>query len=328
MVSANLLVELNGTPLAPGDEYALNVGSQIHIGPFVLAVETADAIAAPASVGPGTAPVVVDPVGDDAFSLWAAHKEAGRPSVFHDVLNVGLVERRAKPRVPFDSRFQPVDLVVGEGTGSGASGAQRVPATAAAADELFGALYAGLGIKAPARAERSVAQMALVGALLRAAIGGALGLLAARGIAKRELGASSTLIQTRQNNPLKFATDVDAALAQLLEPPQRGFIPALTAVHETFDGLRAHEVAMVAGMRAALEAVLERFDPAMLEQRLADKGMWENLLPANRKAKLWDRFAEQHAQTVRDIDDNFDSVFADAFSVAYEEQLARLTKAR
>jgi FHA domain-containing protein len=97
------------------------------------------------------------------------------------------------------------------------------------------------------------------------------------------------------------------------------------AVREAFDDLRAHEVAVLAGMRAALEAVLTRFNPEALELRLAAKGMWDNLLPVNYKAKLWERYGEQHAEIVREIEENFDSVFAGAFLEAYEAQLARLT---
>jgi len=189
---------------------------------------------------------------------------------------------------------------------------------------MIEALYAGLGIAVPEPAARSAAQTKLIGALLRAAVQGTLGLLAARSIAKRELGATLTQPQTRQNNPLKFSADPGAALAQLLAPPKRGFIPPLAAVRDAFDDLRAHEVAVLAGMRAALEAVLARFDPETLELRLAGKGMWENLLPVNHKAKLWERYGEQHAEIVREIEENFDSIFARAFVQAYEAQLARL----
>src|SRR5205823_8284893 len=129
----------------------------------------------------------------------------------------------------------------------------------------------------------------------------------------RELGASATMPQSRQNNPLKFAPGVDAALVQLLGPPQRGSIDPLTAVGDAFDDLRAHEVAVLAGMRAALEAVRARFSPQTLESRLAGKGMWENLMPVNHKAKLWERYGEQHAEIVREIEENFDSIFARAF---------------
>jgi type VI secretion system FHA domain protein len=167
-------------------------------------------------------------------------------------------------------------------------------------------------------------QAKLIGSLLRATIAGTLGLLATRMIAKRELGAGRTMPQSRENNPLKFATDVDSAIRHLLGPPQRGFIGPLAAVDAAFADLRAHELAVLAGMRAALEAVLARFDPQALEARFASKGMWENLVPVNHKARLWERYGEQHAEIMREVEDDFDSLFGGAFLEAYEAQLARL----
>jgi type VI secretion system FHA domain protein len=130
--------------------------------------------------------------------------------------------------------------------------------------------------------------------------------------------------RAHENNPLKFTTDVDSALAHLLGPPQRGFIAPLAAVDAAFADLRAHELALLAGTRAALEAVLARFDPQALEARFAGKAMWENLVPVNHKARLWERYAEQHAALVREVEDDFDALFGDAFLEAYRAQLARM----
>lgn len=206
-----------------------------------------------------------------------------------------------------------IDLVLGE----------TEPAPLSAPLE---ALYHGLGVPVPPAP--SAEQLELIGALLRSAVGGTLELLAARNVAKRELGANPTLLQTRENNPLKFSPDVDAALGHLLGPAQRGFVPPLVAVHEAFDDLRAHEMAVLAGMRAALDAVLARFDPATLEQRLAPKAVWQNLLPAARKARLWERYGEQYAQILREIEGDFDSLFGRAFLDAYRAQLDELAGAK
>jgi FHA domain-containing protein len=195
---------------------------------------------------------------------------------------------------------------------------------AAPPDAFVRALYEGLGMPQPAAPAPEQAR--LVGALLRSAVAGTLELLAARHIAKRELGASPTLLQTRQNNPLKFSPDADAALGHLLGPAQRGFIPPLAAVNDAFDDLRAHEMAVLAGMRAALDAVLARFEPAALEQRLAPKGMFE--LPGARKARLWEGYAEQYAQLLREIEGDFDSLFGRAFLQAYQAQLAQFAPAK
>jgi type VI secretion system protein len=85
-------------------------------------------------------------------------------------------------------------------------------------------------------------------------------------------------------------------------------------------------VALLAGMRAALSAVLDRFDPVALEARLAgDKGLWDQMM-GGRKAKLWERYADQHASIAREIEENFDAIFAAAFVEAYEAQRSQLAQ--
>jgi FHA domain-containing protein len=153
---------------------------------------------------------------------------------------------------------------------------------------------------------------------------GALELLTARMVAKRELGAAATQLRTRENNPLKFSPDVDAALAHLLGPAERGFLAPQAAVTEAFDDLRAHQVALLAGMRAALDTVLSRFDPHALEQRLAPGGALENLIPANRRARLWSAYGEEYARIVSEIEDDFDTLLGRAFLKAYQAQLQAL----
>lgn len=248
--------------------------------------------------------------------------------------------RGAGPNVP-----REVDIHVGEPTASDVrrmrdrvAGAPAQPpppraepaprADDAELNALIDALYAGLNMPVPGRAARSPKQMRLIGELLREAIAGTLDLLAARTIAKRELGAASTLLQARENNPLKFSPDVDAALSHLLGPPERGFIGPQAAVRDAFGDLRAHQIAVLAGMRAALDAVLARFDPSALEVRLAPPGMWENLVPATRRAKLWENYSEQYAQILREVEGDFDTLFGRAFLQAYKAQLAEFARAR
>lgn len=303
LISTNLIVELDGVPLIPGAETALRPGARVRIGPFELQVETVDAKA---------------PAADDSLALL--RPTTSGPSVFRDLL------RPAEP-VP---ALREVDLLVGDPTGVDARTPPLAPMAASVSEPvdgeaMFAALYAGLGLPTPATPPGStLGQMQLVGALLRACVSGALGLLAARAIAKRELGASATQLQVRKNNPLKYSPDVETALVQLLAPPQRGFVLPLDAVHDAFKDLRAHEVALLAGMRASLAAVLDHFDPAALEARLADKSLWDNMLAGSRKAKLWERYAEQYAAIAREVDENFDRIFASAFAEAYEAQRNRL----
>lgn len=328
LISSNLMVELDGVPLTPGAEYALQPGAQIRVGPFLLLAEGGPAPGAVRGAAPNAQAqraAAAVPHSDDALGLLSAAAPSKRASVFHDLLHSVPAEGAAGAPEQRPGA-QELDLEIGEPTGANAVPAPAAPEAPAPARALVEALYAGLQMAAPEPAARSAAQAELIGALLRAAVAGTLDLLATRAIAKRELGASQTMIQTHQNNPLKFAADTNAALAQLLGPRRRGFVPPLTAMHDAFDDLRAHEVALLAGMRAALEAVLERFDPRALEAGLADHGVWDKLRPVNHKASLWDRFVEQHGEIVREIEGNFDSTFAGAFLAAYEAQLARLSR--
>ena len=47
-----------------------------------------------------------------------------------------------------------------------------------------------------------------------------------------------------------------------------GFLKPVQAVGDAFEDLRAHEVALIAGMRAALLGTIQRFDPKSLEAEL------------------------------------------------------------
>ncbi|HEV8312731.1 MAG TPA: type VI secretion system-associated FHA domain protein TagH [Burkholderiaceae bacterium] len=285
-VSASSAVELDGVPLAPEVEHPLQVGAQIRIGPYLLLAERG--LADEAGRRPERASVF-----SDLF-----HGTGSDASASHSTLRGEL------------------DLVIGEPTGHGEQ--------AVTPEDPVEALFAGLGVHAPA--ERSAQQMLLIGALLRATLTGTLELLAARSIAKRELGASPTLLRTRENNPLKFSPDADAALAHLLGPPQRGFVPPLEAVADAFGDLRAHELALLAGMRSALEAVVGRLAPQALQERLAPQGLLGSMVPLQRKARLWEAYGEQHAQIVQEIEGDIDSLFDRAFRQAYEAQLSRLQK--
>ena len=101
-----------------------------------------------------------------------------------------------------------------------------------------------------------------VGAVMRETMRGLLDLLAARAHAKREVRADATIIVANDNNPLKFAPDLDAAITHLLVPRGQGFMPPQRSLVDARESLRSHQEGFVAGMRAALAAVLARFDPA------------------------------------------------------------------
>ena len=196
----------------------------------------------------------------------------------------------------------------------------------AAADELQQAFADGLGLPVHRLRSLDVEQARRLGVLLREATRGVTDLLQARTSLKREMRAEVTMIAARENNPLKFSPNADAALLQLLGEPVPGFMAADAAMRDAFDDLRAHQIGVMAGMRAALEGVLARFDPAQLESRIAPPGGLAQLLPSSRKAKLWEQFQTLYQQISREAADDFDELFGRAFREAYEAQLDELQR--
>jgi type VI secretion system FHA domain protein len=200
------------------------------------------------------------------------------------------------------------------------------PATAVGgADvELLQALLAGLATPGLRLEALTPDTMLLLGQLLRESMRGAVELLVARAALKREMRAEMTMIVSRENNPLKFSPTVEVVLQHLLGPPTPGFMPAASAVRDAFDDLRAHQLGVMAGMRAALDGVLQRFNPQQLEGKLTRKSAIDSLIPSTRKAKLWEAFNELFAQLQTEAQDDFDELFGKAFLKAYEDQLDRL----
>lgn len=166
-----------------------------------------------------------------------------------------------------------------------------------------------------------------VGELLRSATEGTLLLLHTRQEIKREVRAQVTMIAAQANNPLKFSPTVEVALAHLLGPGVRGFMPAQAAMRDAYQDLRAHEFGVMVGIRAALEHVIRQFEPEALEQNISEKSRLDAIFTANRKARLWDQFVKLYAEIAREAEDDFHSLFGKAFLQAYEEQMARLKSA-
>jgi type VI secretion system FHA domain protein len=200
-------------------------------------------------------------------------------------------------------------------------------APAASDSEILQALLRGLGLPDLKLNRPGLEVAETVGALLREATAGTMDVLMARALTKKESRIDVTMLSVRANNPLKFFPNADAALTQMLTNAMAGYMPPLQAMSSAFDDVRAHELAVIAGMRAALSAVLGRFDPAQIESRLGLPTVMDKMFSSGRKARLWDRLVELYGEIARDADDDVQRLFGEKFSEAYEEQVARLRQA-
>lgn len=340
-VSASASLTVNGRVVPPGGECAVAEGDHLGIGAFELVIEAhvdMDAtrieparqpVAVPPRPQPPPAPplpfrvsrldqffdldTVADPLGPGS-PLAAAEPVAAPPEAL----------RRTEIRPP--ARAVPPRMAP---TAPAAVAGVDIPVTVEPPRDdialaLREAFLRGAGLDRAALA--SDPQWAeQVGALLRRLTEGTFELLRSRAATKQTIRATGTRIVARRNNPLKFAPDAAEGLRLLLEAQTRpGFLEPMESLHDAFEDLQLHQLAMVAGMRAAAAELIQRLGPAAVERELGPPRGLARWFPALRDAALWRRHRENHGALVAQLDDAFEAAFGREFVAAYEAQARRV----
>ena len=194
-------------------------------------------------------------------------------------------------------------------------------APAAPQPDLFVAFLRGarMEIGAPADPERTIEQL---GAAFRALVCGLRQVLIARAAVKNEFRIEQTVIQRRGNNPLKFSSNDDDALAALLGIGRHLDMTPEAAVAEALTDVRLHELASIMAMQAAARALLTRLSPDVI-RRASERGVVLPI-PAVRKGRAWDAFEALYSEIAQGLTDDFDSVFGKSFARAYEQAMTEL----
>lgn len=178
---------------------------------------------------------------------------------------------------------------------------------------------------AAAETTGSHALPANVDEIFRVVVDGVMDVLRARAEIKNTFRLPVTIIQRSENNPLKFAPNPEEALQKIMAPSNGAFMSGTAAFEDAFDDIRCHQMAMLAGVRAAFESLLQHFNPDRFEQE-ADGGSKRSAFAG--KGKYWERYREHFESLNKDPDECFRRLFGDEFARAYEEQLSRLKSAR
>lgn len=329
---ADPLQSLRSAPKASGATEQDNLSDLNR--PFIPNTLIRPAAPAPAPVPGPTARPPGPPAVSGAVMSW--ERDAAPHTIIHAPAAPARPAAPALPEAPADQPVIPTGMAPSSKAAPRAAPtpAATVPAAApsvsppdgssADAQALLAALQRGLGPAAGEIQRLTPELMQLIGELLYESAAGTVHLLQARAAFKSELKAQPTVIVAQKNNPLKFSPTAEVALHHLLSPPTRGFIAAAPAMKDAYNDLRAHQIGFVAGMQAALEGVLQRFDPADLEGRLTARSVLHSLLPASRKARMWEVFVEHYTRIRAEASDDFHSLFGKAFLEAYEAQLDRL----
>ena len=160
---------------------------------------------------------------------------------------------------------------------------------------------------------------ATLGQILFIVVQGTIDALRARDEVKSQFRLAVTRVRDRDNNPLSFSVDAADAINSLLSRRSTGYLPPLEAFQRAFDDIRAHQIAMLAGMRAGFESLLARFDPEQLQEEFDKRAKRSGVLGVG-KPKYWDLYSDHFAGLRGDRDDAFRRLFGEEFALAYEKQ--------
>ncbi|SFM63362.1 type VI secretion system-associated FHA domain protein TagH [Variovorax sp. OV329] len=345
-ISGSAPLWVNGMQMDPGGEGVLLVGDRLRIGGFELAVEPVAATAMRRSRLDRWFDLegVPDPLAEQSPLPALAHaheaEEASAVVSWQTSLHVVRTGAPVAPIAPVapvapSAPSAPSAPLVAPAPPRAQSEVPTVPlvrpkpstvasttSTAPLApqlQELAAAFGRGARLGADV-APLTPEGMEHLGALLRATAEGTLALLQSRAVAKRQMRAEGTHINPRQNNPLKFSPDATEALTRMLQrEPSPGFLDPVAALKDAHHDLLVHQVAMVAGMRAAVFELFSRLGPEAAENA-EGPAYGAARLPLLRAVALWNRHRMQHAQLLEHLDDDFEAIFGREFLRAYEAQ--------
>src|ERR1700754_2968393 len=165
----------------------------------------------------------------------------------------------------------------------------------------------------------SATPSAPVESLFMLVLEGVMDVLRARAELKNGFRMPATLIRRTENNPLKFAPTPAEAMSRLLAAPNDAFLSGEVAIVDAMGDIRLHQVALLAGVRAAFDDLIDQFDPARFEEeggRRSRFGLGGGKGP-------WERYRSHYAGLAADPEERFRRLFGDEFARAYEDQLAR-----
>ena len=276
---------LNGVELLLDQAQALRPGDEIRIGPYVLRT---DAVHRERSLASRRQRIAPAPTALPLASFQPALSPAG--------------PRAAKPAMHASAAAGPV------------------PPGIANHQELLQAFLDGAGIPSITLSSGMTTElMTTLGTLLACAVNGTRDLVSLRALVKREVRTDVTMVEVRNNNPLKFLPDGATVLTQMLRKRMPGFMAPVEAMQDAFDDLHAHQLGMMAGMQASLGELHAQLDPAAVDSGSGPVSTFERLQPATRKARLWDSYRSLHEETGIALRNDTKTLGSQAFLSAYEQ---------
>lgn len=246
-----------------------------------------------------------------------------RPVPVSQGLTQGSPAPKSPPVQPTPSQQAPAPQISAQHGPSTQPNAQQ-PGSAAGNLDLTDLLQAA-GVDPASIPPETVRSLGLI---LRTVVQGVVEVLQARAEIKNQFRLPLTRIKTAENNPLKFAVNAEDAVNSLLGRRNPAYLGPVEAFEDAFDDIRFHQMAMLAGTRAAFEHALKRFDPERLQEMFDKRVKRGGLLQMSTKSRYWELYAAEFSELTADPDDAFKRLFGEVFASAYEQQLEELKRGR
>lgn len=227
----------------------------------------------------------------------------------------------SQPANPWDLPAQAADIPSPPRAGV----APKPPPSPAAAQQanmaLRTAFLRGMGIEeADFPGRDSVAEMEKFGREYRLMMEGLMQLLRKRAEEKGNARVAQTVVGASEVNPLKFLPTVDDAIVTIIAERSPGFLAGEAAISDAVRDLAQHHVRAWRGVQSALRRMIDRFDPATIEEELKSNSAIGTLLSGGRGAKLWELYQKRHREIAQSAESSFLGEIGADFRDAYEEE--------
>lgn len=186
---------------------------------------------------------------------------------------------------------------------------------------LRAAFLRGMGVEeADFPGRDAISEMEKFGREYRLMLDGLMQLLRKRAEEKGSARVAQTMVGASEVNPLKFLPTVEDVIVTIIAERSPGFLSGEAAIGDAVKDLAQHHVRAWRGVQAALRRMIDRFDPAAIEEELKSNSAIGNLLSGGRNAKLWELYQKRHRDIAQSAESSFLGEIGADFRDAYEEE--------
>ncbi|WP_292398320.1 type VI secretion system-associated FHA domain protein TagH, partial [Mesorhizobium sp.] len=284
-------------------------------------------------------PFSLDPVPSGATESVPGQSVSGKSSEFDDGFGFGPAASpdlrngtgstgqrkhsagRPQSANPWDLPGRAADVPSPPRAGVAPKPAPSLAAAQQANTALRTAFLRGMGVEeADFPGRDSVAEMEKFGREYRLMMEGLMQLLRKRAEEKGNARVAQTVVGASEVNPLKFLPTVDDAIVTIIAERSPGFLAGEAAIADAVRDLAQHHVRAWRGVQSALRRMIDRFDPAVIEEELKSSSAIGTLLSGGRGAKLWELYQKRHREIAQSAESSFLGEIGADFRDAYEEE--------